>query len=109
MRRLKVKRTFTAGRIVDNHPPDEEDGRVVIHVQERDLAVRAAQRHDDRVAEFENLGQVENVENARHAETLGRRVDTVAKDWRGSEMSNERETTKCRSNVETRIAHFSCL
>ena len=74
-----MERTFAAGRIVDNHPPDEEDRRVVVHVQERDLAVGAAQRHDDRVAELENLGQVENVENARHAEALGRRVDAVAK------------------------------
>jgi hypothetical protein len=39
--------TFTTGGKVHDDPPHEEDGGVVIDVQERDLVVVAAQGHDD--------------------------------------------------------------
>ena len=44
---MKRARTFAAGRVVADDPPDEEDRGVVVDVQERDLVEVLLQRHDD--------------------------------------------------------------
>ena len=44
----------------------EEDGGVVVHVEEAELAPLAAHDNEERVAEVEDLGQVEDPQHLVH-------------------------------------------
>lgn len=44
---LQARHTIPSGAEEDDEPPDGEDGAVVVHVEEGDLAEGLAQQHDD--------------------------------------------------------------
>lgn len=57
--------TWTARHPLDTYPPKREHGTVVVHVQERQLVVLAAQHEEKRVHELEQLGEVEPPDGLR--------------------------------------------
>lgn len=65
------RRVGLAARVVgDVEAPHEECTHMVVHVQERQLALSAAHNHDHGVDPLEDLGQVVQVQHLRHAKAL---------------------------------------
>lgn len=74
----------------------EEDGEVVVDVEERELVPLLAEDDEDRVEEVEDLGEVEHVEHVAHdwrvvAERIARqrRVALWVEEW-WSRRQNDR-------------------
>lgn len=55
---IKKILTTSAGHPLDADPPEREHGTVVVHVQERELVFFFAQDEEERVHEFQYLGEV---------------------------------------------------
>eukprot|EP00958_Prasinococcus_capsulatus_P002952 scaffold266_cov391-Prasinococcus_capsulatus_cf.AAC.4 len=69
LRRGKV--CVATRRIVGDHPPDEGDGSVVVHVQEGHLLHVALVEHDHRVEKLIYLGPEEGEDHLRHLRLRG--------------------------------------
>lgn len=64
----------------DGNETHKEDGQVVVHVEHRELVPLLAEDDEDRVAEIEDLGQVEHVEHVAHDRVL--KAERVARQRR---------------------------
>jgi hypothetical protein len=75
--RVELRREVgvAAGALEGDEEPDDEDGRVVVHVQERDLAVVLLEHHDHGVDELGQLRDVEDPDELRHAPRVGVGLD----------------------------------
>mmetsp|Transcript_18592 Transcript_18592/g.25778 ORF Transcript_18592/g.25778 Transcript_18592/m.25778 type:complete len:204 (+) Transcript_18592:163-774(+) len=61
----------SSGCMVSDHPPDERDGAMVIHVKHRHLLDVSLEEHDERVHELIHLGNVEDPDHFCHLGLLG--------------------------------------
>ena len=86
-RRREAVLTRAAGHPAHADPPEHEHGRVVVDVQERDLARLLPQHEEQRVGKLHQLGDVVEPERARD---LASRVRV--REWRvereGSQAGN---------------------
>jgi len=104
---------ISAGSSIDDEPPDEENGDVVIDVQESLLSRTLLEDHDKRVTEIQNLRHIKDPQDTRKPslfwivfEIVAIKAEMVDEDAVFEHFENEPPRQCCQHNVVEQLEEF---